>query len=231
MKNRILSLLLALGLVFAFAVNASATELPVEMPDLGEKGSLSFTMDVDGEPLDSGRLNLYYVATVEPVDKKQYDFRLVEALAAAGAQLDTGALQNGAQAVQLLEKAMQVLPGYRSAPIEDGKVSFAELDAGLYLVWQREADASEGYAAIQPFLISVPRLQNGSYVMHVVADPKVPFETEPTEPPPPPPPPPPDLPQTGQLNWPVPVMGFAGVVLFITGWVLCVRRKRIEHEE
>ena len=40
MKNRILSLLMALGLVFAFAVNASATELPVEMPDLGEKGSL-----------------------------------------------------------------------------------------------------------------------------------------------------------------------------------------------
>ena len=179
MKNRILSLLLALGLVFAFAVNASATELPVEMPDLGEKGSLSFTMDVDGEPLDSGRLNLYYVATVEPVDKKQYDFRLVEALAAAGALLDTGALQNGAQAVQLLEKAMQVLPGYRSAPIEDGKVSFAELDAGLYLVWQREADASEGYAAIQPFLISVPRLQNGSYVMHVVPTPRCPLKPSP----------------------------------------------------
>ena len=231
MKNRILSLLLALGLVFAFAVNASATELPVEMPDLGEKGSLSFTMDVDGEPLDSGRLNLYYVATVEPVDKKQYDFRLVEALAAAGALLDTGALQNGAQAVQLLEKAMQVLPGYRSAPIEDGKVSFAELDAGLYLVWQREADASEGYAAIQPFLISVPKWQNGNYEMDVVADPKVPFIPETLPPPPPPPPPPPELPQTGQLNWPVPVMALSGAVLLILGCILCAGRKRCGNEK
>ena len=45
MKNRILSLLLALGLVFAFAVNASATELPVEMPDLGEIAASYDTSD------------------------------------------------------------------------------------------------------------------------------------------------------------------------------------------
>ena len=33
--------------MFAFAGNASALDLPVEMPDLSRKGSLEFTMDVD----------------------------------------------------------------------------------------------------------------------------------------------------------------------------------------
>ncbi|MBE6967137.1 MAG: LPXTG cell wall anchor domain-containing protein [Ruminococcaceae bacterium] len=39
------------------------------------------------------------------------------------------------------------------------------------------------------------------------------------------------MPQTGQLNWPVPVMAIIGATLFITGWVLCLRKKRIKDEE
>ncbi len=37
--------------------------------------------------------------------------------------------------------------------------------------------------------------------------------------PPPPPPPPPDIPQTGQLWWPVPVLVIAGLMLFVAGFV------------
>lgn len=231
MKNRILSLLMALGLVFALAVNASASDIPVVMPDLDRKGSLSFTMDVDGVPLDTGLLNLYYVATVVQMEGDRYDFRLVDELADDGAKLDTKDLYDDVQAEKLLEASKRVLPEYRSAFIVDGNAFFADLDAGLYLVWQADKDASDGYAAIQPFLISVPRWQNGAYAMHVEADPKVPFVSEPTEPTEPPPPPPPELPQTGQLNWPVPVMAVAGMTLFALGWCLCLRRKRIENEE
>ena len=37
------------------------------------------------------------------------------------------------------------------------------------------------------------------------------------------------LPQTGQLNWPVPVLAGAGLVLFALGWWLCFgQRKRHE---
>ena len=131
----------------------------------------------------------------------------------------------------MLQAAKSVLTDYLRAPIADGKVSFSDLKAGLYLVWQDDADASDGYDAIHPFLISVPRWQNGAYAMHVEADPKVPLETEPTTPPPPPPPPPPELPQTGQLNWPVPVMAVTGMALFVVGWILCWRGKRMENEK
>jgi len=45
--------------------------------------------------------------------------------------------------------------------------------------------------------------------------------------PPPPPPPPPDIPQTGQLWWPVPVLAAAGLMLFAAGFV----RSRRKYEE
>ena len=52
-----------------------------------------------------------------------------------------------------------------------------------------------------------------------------------TSEPPTPPPPPPDLPQTGQLNWPIPTMAIAGAVLLVLGWILLAGRKRVDHEE
>jgi hypothetical protein len=227
-----LVILVALCTILAIAVNASAAEAGgVTMPDLTQKGSLTLTMDVDGEPLDSGNLNLYYVATVERISEKAYDFRLLDVLAAGGATLNTEDLYNGAQAQSLLQCAQNVLAAYVSKPIENGKVSFTDLATGLYLVWQDPEDASERYDAIAPFLISVPKWQYGQYALHVDAKPKVPFETEPPTTPPPPPPPPPNLPQTGQLNWPVPVMAITGIALLIVGWILCAGRKRCDYEK
>ena len=186
MNNRILAILAALSLLFAFTVNASATtEDPVAMPDLTQKGSLTFTMDVEGEPLDSGSLNLYYVATVTLMTHKQYDFRLLDALTAAGGVLDTDDLYNDVQARDLLALAQETLEQYLSQPIRAGEARFTQLEAGLYLAWQRPEDASEGYDAIAPFLISVPKWQNGAFEMDVVADPKVPFIPLPPPPPPP----------------------------------------------
>lgn len=232
MNNRILAVLAAVVMIFAFAVNAfAAEETSATAPDLSQKGSLSFTMDVGGEPLNSGSLNLYRVATVELMTGIHYDFRLLDTLAAAGATLNTDDLYNGAQAEDLLAHAQALSAQYLSQPIRDGKVHFADLEAGLYLVWQRPEDASEGYDAIAPFLISLPKWQNGAYVMDVDAKPKVPFIPETTEPPPTPPTNPPDIPQTGQLNWPVPVMGLAGAVLLILGSILCAGRKRCGREK
>ena len=52
--------------------------------------------------------------------------------------------------------------------------------------------------------------------------------SQPTEPTAPTEPDKPGLPQTGQLWWPVPVMAFAGVLLFLLGWL---RRKESRYEE
>ena len=223
MKNRILSLLLALVLMFVFAVNVSAATSPVVMPDLTRKGSLTFKMDIDGVPLTDGKLNLYYVASIAEIKEDWFDFCLIDELAETGLKLDTSDLYDSVQSERLLQYSKNILgEEYLTAPIENGKSNFKNLDTGLYLVWQNEEDASEGYSAIRPFLISVPRWQNGLYTLYVVANPKVPIETAP---PPPTPPPPPELPPTGQLNWPIPVMAVSGMVLFVWGWILCLGKK------
>lgn len=232
MNNRILAVLVALILILSFTVNASAIEESAEnMPDLAEKGSLTLIMDIDGKPLNSGSLNLYRVADVSLVEENRYDFRLLDSLTAAGAILDTNDLYDDVQAQNLLKYSQKALEYYFSLPIKEGKVCFANLEPGLYLVWQRSEDASEGYDAISPFLISVPKLQNGVYTLHVEAEPKVPFVTEPPPPPEEPPTPPPNLPQTGQLNWPVPVMASSGAILLIIGLILCTVGKRREREK
>ncbi|MBR5473934.1 MAG: Cna B-type domain-containing protein [Lachnospiraceae bacterium] len=40
----------------------------------------------------------------------------------------------------------------------------------------------------------------------------------------------PNIPQTGQLNWPIPGMTVAGLALFAIGWFLCFGRKREQNE-
>ena len=43
--------------------------------------------------------------------------------------------------------------------------------------------------------------------------------------------PPTKLPQTGQLNWPVPVLVVLGLALFSLGWGLRFGRRKDSHEK
>lgn len=50
-------------------------------------------------------------------------------------------------------------------------------------------------------------------------------------PPHPPKPADPTLPDTGQLNWPIPVLVVLGLILFSLGWVLRFGKKKDGHEK
>jgi hypothetical protein len=39
-----------------------------------------------------------------------------------------------------------------------------------------------------------------------------------------------DLPQTGQLRWPIPVLSLSGMILFILGWATYRKRNRAEEQ-
>jgi len=54
---------------------------------------------------------------------------------------------------------------------DDGRAEFASVKPGLYLLVQEEA--ADGYYAANPFMVSVPVLENGSYVYDVNASPKI----------------------------------------------------------
>ena len=111
-----------------------------------------------------------------------------------------------------------------------GAARFEDLTLGLYLLVQETP--AKGFSPAAPFVVSLPMMEEGKYVYEVDATTKTELIPAPTTPAPTPPPPPDDskLPQTGQLNWPVPLMAVAGIGLFIMGWVLCFGRKKDENE-
>lgn len=224
MKNRILSAVLALILLFSLTVNASAAH-PV--PDLTKNGSLTFEMYYDKKPLNSGCLNLYKVGEITEEDQN-FSFSPIACFEDDDVSFQD--INDPELAEKLLELAnKETVPLTKlTALIKDGKAVFSDLEPGLYLVWQDDPDACKDLSPIAPFLISIPRYIDGEYITDVVATPK---NSPKPKPEPPDTPPPPDLPKTGQLNWPVPLMAIAGAVLFITGLILCATRKRTYNEE
>lgn len=219
MVKRIVSMLVMLLLIGCLTLTAFAAH-PV--PDLSQNGSITFMMDLDGELLDGGKLNLYRVGDIAE-DDGNYSFALIDELDGSDLTLDD--VSDPILAEELLTIAKVVELQKYTAAIEEGAAVFADLPNGLYVVFQNDTDATKGFAAIQPFLISVPKFQNGEYEPDVIAKPKVPLETAPPETTTPPKP---DdkLPQTGQLNWPVPVLALSGAMLLILGFVLRTAGKK-----
>ena len=175
MKNRILSVLLALILLFTAAVNASAS---AAIPDQNEKGSLTFVMNFAGMPLTEGNINICKVADIVKAQGGGYEFRLIEQLQEL--ELDLTDLTDQELAEELLRAVKEKGLPKLTAPIENGKAVFEDLEMGLYLVWQDETDTADGFMPIQPFLISVPRWQDDAYVMDILSAPKVPIEPKPS---------------------------------------------------
>lgn len=222
--KRNIALLIAVLVVCSLSVTAIAHE----MPDLTQNGTITFTLDWNGEPLDSGSLTLCKVADIV-VDDGDVSFVLIDAL--QGYDIDLEDLDDADLAAELARIGQEEALPDISAPIEDGRAVFSDIAPGLYVVWQDEA--SDGFAAISPFLISMPKYENGHYEIDVTAAPKVPLVTLPTQPTEPEPTTPsdPQLPQTGQLNWPIPVLTVSGLALFAAGWFLCFRRKTEKNEK
>ena len=217
-------------LLIALLLNLSAAVSAVEIPDPGKMGSITFTMAWNGENLDSGSLTMYRVGDIRETENG-FGFALIAELEDSRLSLEDLSDPELAQSLCVLAKERQ-LPAI-TAPIENGKAVFDDLLPGLYVVTQTEEEASEGFSPILPFLISLPQMQYGDYVYDLTAVPKVSLEpapTEPSAPTEPTEPTPPDLPQTGQLNWPVPFLAVAGFALFVLGWFLRFGKKH-EHEK
>lgn len=220
------------------AVCMLAAALPgyaAEWIDLDAKGSISVTLrDTDGKAVSGGELTLYRVAEVKHEDG-DLSFAYTNGFAGCGVPL--GDLTAAGLAGELREKIADSAVYTTKTVGQDGKVKFSDLELGLYLVVQSKA--ADGYYAVSPFLVTVPMTEDGGYLYNVDASPKVesardkPGDGGGSSPTPTPVPPVPtpqpggSLPQTGQLNWPVPVLAALGLGVFALGWWL--REKNSEQ--
>lgn len=220
--KRTLALLLSLLLCLAFPAAAMAHEVP----DLSQTGSISVAMVYDGETVGGGSLMLYRVGNVSE-DDGNYSFSLAGDFADSGVSLAD--ISHAALAGELAEYASaRHIEGAAEPISEDGRMTADGLTPGLYLVTQE--NAADGFEPISPFLVSVPMYDGGTYVYDVDATPKLDTLTKtPDVPEQPSAPGEPILPQTGQINWPVPALSALGIVLFLCGFRMRSRQRRI-HE-
>lgn len=213
-------------LLAALLCAMSMTAYAHETPDMTREGAISVTMTYGGKAVSGGSLTLYRVGEIRE-DDGNYSFALTGDFTGSGAALTE--LSSGLAEELANYAETQKLTGRTEAVGADGKVSFSGLALGLYLLVQEEA--AKGYNEAAPFLVSVPVNEDGTYVYEVDASPKVALEKEP-EPTDPTAPVKPNLPQTGQLNWPIPVLAATGLALFALGWSLrfLLSRKKKNNE-
>lgn len=245
MRKRVLLWIMVMILIYSFSMTVCAQNIP----DLTQKGSLEITMKRHDIVVPGGNFILYHVGIIEEQDGK-YTFQLLEEWVPSGANLQN---MHSVSTVNKLVKYASGMEGIEKDISQEGKVLFSDLEQGLYLLIQSKP--APGYTKVNPFLISLPEVVNDEYIFDIKAAPKVALLPEVTPIPPTPTPNPPEstpnppestpnppestpnpseptpspkepmLPQTGQLNWPIPLLTVLGIGLFIVGWLLRYGRK------
>lgn len=237
-RKRLSALLFAWVLCGFLAVTAYA----VDVPDLSRTGSISLTMTYNGKAVAGGTLTLYHVGEIKENDGN-YSFALTGEFSGCKESLENPESPELSSSLEEYALAND-LTGMKLEITSDGTVVFSDLEPGLYLLVQTQA--ANGYETAAPFLVSVPIKENGTYIYDVNASPKVslktkaePTTTEPAETEPAAMEPrttkptasvltPTTLPNTGQLNWPIPILAVLGLCLFSIGWLLRCGKKEAE---
>lgn len=226
-KQRFAALLLTLCLLAGCALPALATSANIV---LSRKGSIEVTLydHQNDTALRGGKLTLYKVADVT---RSNGDLKFSYTEDFKGCGIALGDLTDSTLAARLEAKLPAGAQGTTRTVSEEGTAAFTKLPLGLYLVVQTEA--SKGYEAVNSFLVSLPMADESGWLYTVDASPKVGSPTGEYPPQEPALPGRPTgsgssdgsgsssgLPQSGQLNWPIPVMACSGLLLFAAGWVL-----------
>lgn len=216
-------------------------------PDPGRLGSVYFSFTYQGQAVAGGNLKLFRFGQLVSFDNDgyiDYIYDWIDELKDCGLSLSEMGEESFAQRLSEIVdgRKLDVLTQQIDS---SGKARFGFLETGLYVFYQTSAPA--GFEKINPFTVSIPMVEDGEYIYDINASPKprplVPETTteepttedapgdEPTTgetPTAPPAPEEPELPRTGQLKWPVPVVGSAGLIMIVTG-VLINRPGRKEN--
>lgn len=216
-KRAIKFILIFVFMISSVCVNAFAANAI----DLGQKGSVtvSVTDRSSGNIINGGTFTVYYVASVE--DKNgALIYEYTDAF--SGCRISLEELDSVDLASSLVSFAYDNSVSGTQVKVSDGEAILTELELGLYLIVQ--TIPADGYYSALPFLVSVPMTSadGTEWIYDVSASPKVSSLPKPT---------PEDeekLIQTGQLEWPIPVLACVGLGFVAAGWWL-VFIKREKH--
>ena len=169
LRRRLAALLLMLCLLAAGALPALATSANIRLVDASGNpatGTIRVALydSAKDKALSGGQLTLYRVAEVK---RKNGDLSFEYCGDFYGCGIALGDLTDSTLADQLLEYMPQGARGTTKTVDADGNAAFEDLELGLYLIVQSKA--SNGYAPIKPFLVSLPMAENGKWNYEVDA--------------------------------------------------------------
>lgn len=215
-------LVILAALTIITGVTMSAFAADAADLDFGRSGSVTLTLtDSDGNTETGGEISIYEVASLYLGDGNMA-YALTDEFEGCTAVLDVTDTSLPTVLAQYVKD--NGITGKAEKVSDKGNVTFDGLELGLYLMVQTAS--SDTYETISPFVVTVPIEDDGEWDYSVDASPKVGVvtvvttpdettapddETTPAEP---------NLPQTGQLNWPIPVLAVGGMILFAIGWVI-----------
>lgn len=215
MKNKLFeklaTVLMCAVILFTLPLSANARR---PLVDFTQKGSITFTLTHDGKPVSGGTWTIYRAADISYEDGNLiwvttpeftpygYDFNTIDL---------TGPCDGLRSLIELYN-----IQGETKYVGNDGKITFDNLTPGLYYIsqWQN----APGFYRAEAFFANVPFFNGEEYIYDVVATPKTRMYPEGIVTPPPTPPTPPKIPNTGIMQWHIPVLAFCGIAMFIFGW-------------
>lgn len=218
--RRIVTLVLTVLVLFSLSLTVHAHDVPQARDDC----SIEVIVRYNGKDISGGTLTAIKIGYVDEEDGNYFfsqeltGVKLEDITSSEAPEIQKEFYENNKDHYDFYVQTQS---------IKDGKAAFSGLSTGLYLIVQNKA--ATGYSKMKPFLVSVPYMEDGAYQYHVTATIKselerAPVKTKPSKPSDP------SLPQTGQVNWPIPLMVTGGLALFITGWALCFGKKRDRYE-
>lgn len=221
-QDRIYRRILILILLVVISISYSKIQVYAESSvlDMNKKGSITILLKDKDKILTEGEFTLYQIADIVEIDGN-LKFQYTNGFENCGISLEN--LDESKLAEEFEKKISK--HSYKTVQNvnEKGKIEFADLQMGLYLLVQTKEIS--GYQKINSFLVSVPIKEGNKWNYNINAVPKMgivtsidietpsrPADSIPAT-----------LPQTGQLKWPIPILSIMGIVLFMTGWY-CTRR-------
>ncbi len=209
------------------------TALADELPDLSAKGTIKITMKKDGKAVPGGEFEIYHIANISE-SNRSLKYAFTNDFKNCTVSLDNIESNEFASAMESYIKSNKI-SGIRKNVADNGIAEFTQLETGIYFVMQNEA--AKGYSKANSFTVSLPAYENGNYNYTVDANPKFNFDnmennTETTtEKPMPTKPADTQLPKTGQLNLPVPILTASGICMLISGLVIRFSGRKEENEK
>ena len=163
MKNKLVSLCLALAFLLAFSGTVAA-----DTWDPDRLGSISVTLvSKDGEtPMEGAELSIYHVATVSADEAGSLFYAYTQAFAGCDISLDDPELVTKLDAF-LEEHSVDCR---KILTDSQGKAVCEDLPLGLYFI--KQIGEAAGFAPCAPFLVTIPTETGDGYQYHVDASPK-----------------------------------------------------------